>query len=70
MSFAPYRTRAIPLKLQNPFSFAQVVHARTGVADGAGKVVGVGEAVGMDEAVGAGEAVGMGEEIGVDEVIG
>ena len=59
VSFAPYRTGTVPLKLQNPFSLAQVVQVPRGVAVGVGESVGVGEAVGVDVAVGVEEAVGV-----------
>jgi hypothetical protein len=72
MSFAPYRTSAVPLKLQTPFSFAQFVHGRTGVADGGSEAVGMGEAVEVEvgEAIGEDEAIGVDVAIGVDEAIG
>lgn len=45
MLFAPYRTSAVPLKLQNPFSFAQATQAPTGVTVGVADGVNVGVAV-------------------------
>lgn len=57
MSFAPYRTCVVPLKLQNPFSFAQVIHVPIGVA--VGVAVDVEVAVGVEVAVEVEVAVGV-----------
>jgi len=59
----PYLTRAVPLKLQYPFSSAQNVQVGAGVGVG-GATVGVGEAVGGTEVGVGGTGVGVGVSVG------